>query len=48
MPILVECELLAQEQNSREIFYHLNPVKTKKTADFIAPFCNTWEEWFSD
>ena len=26
--ILSECELLSQTQNGREIYYHLNPLKT--------------------
>jgi hypothetical protein len=30
--------LLEQEQNDREIYYHLNPQKIKEIADFIEPF----------
>ena len=29
LQILTECELLKQEQNGREIYYHLNPQKMK-------------------
>ncbi len=46
LQILLECELLSQAQNGREIFYHLNPNKMKEIADFIEPFRNMWEERF--
>lgn len=45
--ILTECELLKQEQNGREIYYHLNPKKMKAIADFIEPFRNMWDERFN-
>lgn len=45
--ILAECELLAQEQNGREIHYHLNPKKIKEIADFIEPFRNLWDDRFN-
>ena len=44
--ILTECELLEQEQNGREVYYHLNPKKMKEIADFIEPFRQMWEERF--
>jgi DNA-binding transcriptional ArsR family regulator len=47
LQILTECELLKQEQNGREIYYHLNPVKMKEIADFIEPFRNMWNERFN-
>jgi DNA-binding transcriptional ArsR family regulator len=47
LQILTECELPKQEQNGREIYYHLNPVKMKKIADFIEPFRNMWNERFN-
>ena len=47
LQILTECELLAQEQNGREIYYHLNPQKMKEIADFVEPFRKMWEERFS-
>ncbi|GAB3315672.1 metalloregulator ArsR/SmtB family transcription factor [Larkinella ripae] len=47
LQILTECELLAQEQTGREIYYHLNPRKMKEIADFIEPFRAMWEERFS-
>lgn len=46
LQILLECELLAQVQNGREIFYHLNPEKMKEIADFIEPFRQMWEARF--
>lgn len=45
--ILTECDLLEQEQNGREIYYHLNPHKMKAVADFIEPFRKLWDERFN-
>jgi DNA-binding transcriptional ArsR family regulator len=45
--ILAECELLTQEQNGREIFYHVNAKKMKEVADFIEPFRNMWDDRFN-
>ncbi|MBX2923156.1 MAG: winged helix-turn-helix transcriptional regulator [Chitinophagaceae bacterium] len=45
--ILTECELLKQEQNGREIYYHFNPKKMKEIADFIEPFRNRWDDKFN-
>lgn len=45
--ILTECELLKQEQNGREIYYHLNPQKMKEIADFIEPFRQLWDDRFN-
>ena len=47
LQILTECELLKQEQNGREISYHLNVKKMKEVADFIEPFRMIWEERFN-
>ena len=47
LQILTECELLEQEQNGREIYYHLNPQKLKEIADFIEPFRQMWDERFN-
>lgn len=47
LQILTECELLEQEQNGREIYYHLNPTKIKEIADFIEPFLQLWDERFN-
>ncbi len=45
--ILTECELLGQEQNGREIYYHLNPRKIKEIAEFIEPFRKLWDDRFN-
>ncbi|RIV68692.1 ArsR/SmtB family transcription factor [Flagellimonas aequoris] len=45
--ILTECELLGQEQQGREIYYHFNPQKFKEIADFIEPFRNMWDDRFN-
>jgi DNA-binding transcriptional ArsR family regulator len=47
LQILTECELLEQEQNGREVYYHLNPGKIKEIADFIEPFREMWNERFN-
>jgi len=46
LQILTECELLKQEQQGREIFYHLNPEKFREIADFIEPFRKMWDVRF--
>ncbi len=46
--ILTACELLKQEQNGREIYYHLNPKKLKEIADFIEPYRQLWDKRFND
>jgi DNA-binding transcriptional ArsR family regulator len=46
LQILTECELLKQEQNGREIYYHINAKKMKEIADFIEPFRNMWDDRF--
>jgi len=47
LQILTECALLTQEQNGREIYYHLNAQKLKEVADFIDPFRKMWDERFN-
>ena len=47
LQILTACELLNQEQNGREIYYHLNPNKMKEIADYIEPFRKMWEDRFN-
>jgi DNA-binding transcriptional ArsR family regulator len=47
LQILTECELLAQEQTGREIYYHLNPQKMKEIGDFIEPFRKMWDDRFN-
>jgi DNA-binding transcriptional ArsR family regulator len=47
LQILTACEILKQEQNGREIYYHLNPQKMKEIADFIEPFRKLWDDRFN-
>jgi DNA-binding transcriptional ArsR family regulator len=47
LQILTACELLEQEQNGREIYYHINAKKMKEVADFIEPFRNMWDDRFN-
>ena len=47
LQILTECELLEQEQNGREIYYHINPQKIREVSDFIEPFRKMWEQRFN-
>ncbi len=47
LQILTECELLEQKQDGREIYYHLNPKKMKKVAEFIEPFRKMWDDRFN-
>jgi DNA-binding transcriptional ArsR family regulator len=47
LQILTECELLEQEQNGREIYFHLNPKKMKEVAEFIEPFRQMWDDRFN-
>lgn len=47
LQILTECELLAQEQNGREVYYHLDAQKMKEIADFIEPFRKMWDDRFN-
>ncbi len=47
LQILTECELLEQQHDGREIYYHLNPQKMKEIAEFIEPFRKMWEDRFN-
>lgn len=47
LQILTECELIIQEQQGREIHYHLNPEKMKELADFLEPFRMFWDDRFN-
>ncbi len=47
LQILTECELLKQEQQGREMYYHLNPQKMREIAEFIEPFRKLWEDRFN-
>ena len=47
LQILTECELLKQEQNGREVSYHINAKKMKEVAEFIEPFRQMWDDRFN-
>jgi len=47
LAILTECELLDQQQNGREVYYHINAKKMKEVADFIEPFRRMWDDRFN-
>jgi DNA-binding transcriptional ArsR family regulator len=47
LAILTECELLRQEQNGREIYYHINANKMKDVDNFIEPFRKMWDDRFN-
>ena len=47
LQILTKCELLAQQQSGREIYYHINAKKMKEVADFIEPFRQVWDDRFN-
>ena len=47
LQILSECDLLNQEQNGREVYYHINAKKMKEVADFIEPFRKMWDDRFN-
>src|SRR6187431_2098556 len=47
LQILGECELIKQEQNGREIYYHINAKKMKEVAEFLEPFRSMWEDRFN-
>ena len=47
LQILTACELLKQEQNGREIYYHINAGKIKDIDEWIEQFKNTIEKQFN-
>ena len=47
LQILTECELLKQEPNGREIFYHINADKMKEVDQFLESFRQLWDKRFN-
>lgn len=45
--ILVECKLVEQQQEGREIYYHLNPKKMKEIDNWLEQFRKIWETRFN-
>ena len=46
--ILTECQLLLQQQNGREIYYHFNPQKMKEVDQWLEQFRQQWENRFNN
>jgi DNA-binding transcriptional ArsR family regulator len=44
--ILTECQLVAQEQRGREIYYYFNPQKLKEVADWVSQYQKYWDKKF--
>lgn len=47
LQILAECQLLRQEQQGREIYYHFNPQKMKEVDKWLSQFRSQWESRFN-
>lgn len=47
LQILIECQLLKQEQNGREMIYSINPNKVKEIADWTEKFRQLWDNRFN-
>lgn len=47
LQILTECELLKQEQNGREIYYHINASKVKEIDKWVEQFRKLFETQFN-
>lgn len=45
--ILIECKLVNQEIQGREIYYHFNPKKMKEIDQWLEPFRQRWENKFN-
>ncbi len=44
--ILTECEVVKQQQNGREIYYHFNAQKMKEIDIWLEQFKKKWEDRF--
>lgn len=47
LQILVECEIVRQEQQGREIYYHINPKKMQEVEKWIEQFQKLLEKRFN-
>ncbi|MGC3943760.1 MAG: metalloregulator ArsR/SmtB family transcription factor [Chryseolinea sp.] len=45
--VLAECQLLKQQQNGTQIYYHLDPTKMKDIDEWLAPFRKLWNDRFN-
>ena len=48
LQILVECQLVKQEQQGREIYYQLEVAKMKEIDKWLEQFRKIWEDRFSE
>src|ERR1017187_3024578 len=48
LQILIECELLKQKQNGREIYYQLEVDKMKQIDEWLQQFRAIWENRFNE
>jgi len=46
--VLTECQLVKQQQNGREIYYHLNANKMKEVDKWLDQFRSLWENRFHE
>src|SRR5437763_15929845 len=47
LQILTECELLRQEQNGSEVYYHINAKKLKEVANGAEAFRKMWDDRYT-
>lgn len=47
LQILADCQLLRQEPQGREIYYHFNPQKMKEVDKWLSQFRSQWEHRFN-
>ncbi len=45
--ILAECDVLSQQQQGREIYYHFNAEKMKEVDTWLEKFRKLWEDRFN-
>ena len=43
LQILTECELIAQEQKGREVYYHFDPKKIKEVTGWCEQMKDLWD-----
>ncbi|WP_108211159.1 ArsR/SmtB family transcription factor [Pontibacter mucosus] len=48
LQILTECQLVKQEQQGREVYYHLEASKMKEVDQWLEQFRSIWEGRFQE
>jgi DNA-binding transcriptional ArsR family regulator len=46
--VLTECQLVSQEKNGREIYYHINPDKMQEIDKWLEQFKELWRNRFNE